>query len=251
MWSQGLAGTYGLLRSLIVYRARPLKRRKARRLYGQFVKPGDLCFEVGAHVGDRIVTYLSLGATVVAVEPQPLFVDLLQRLYGGNAKVHLVRAAVGDSRGEAEMLISRRTPTMSTLAADWAERVGQTENARGVKWDATTTVRVTTLEDLIAEYGVPAFCKIDIEGSELPALHGLSHPIPALSFEYLPGTIDQALLCVARLGELGKYEFNASIRETMRLVHSRWVEQPRIEQWLRDRQPDEYSGDIYARTVRE
>ena len=47
------------------------------RLYGQFVRPGDLVFDVGAHVGDRIAAFRRLGARVVAVEPQPALVRTL------------------------------------------------------------------------------------------------------------------------------------------------------------------------------
>ena len=39
------------------------------RLYRQFVRSGDLVFDVGAHVGDRVASFRRLGARVVAVEP--------------------------------------------------------------------------------------------------------------------------------------------------------------------------------------
>ena len=37
------------------------------RFYSQFVAPGDVCFDVGANVGNRTRVFLALGATVVAV----------------------------------------------------------------------------------------------------------------------------------------------------------------------------------------
>ena len=244
-----LSPAYGLARSMLVYRARPLKRFKARRLYGRFIRPGDLCFDVGAHVGDRVSAFLALGARVIAIEPQPLFHEALLRLYRRNNNVQLVRAAVGKAPGMAEMLISSRTPTMSTLAPDWAARVGSYGTVRGVRWDRTTEVEVVTLDSLIADHGIPAFCKIDVEGFELQALEGLSQPLPALSFEYLPAAIGEAIRCLDRLSIVGEYEYNVSIRETMRLQFAAWIDRIAMESWLSGRDPTEFSGDVYARLV--
>ena len=44
-----LLKAYGIARSALIYRANPLKRRRSRRFYGQFVGPGDLAFDIGAH----------------------------------------------------------------------------------------------------------------------------------------------------------------------------------------------------------
>ena len=65
-----LLKAYGIARSALIYRANPLKRRRSRRFYGQFVGPGDLAFDIGAHLGDRVQAWTDLGARVVAVEPQ-------------------------------------------------------------------------------------------------------------------------------------------------------------------------------------
>ena len=72
---KGLADRFltslGLARSLVVYYGQPWRRSALRRFYGSIVKPGDLVFDIGAHVGSRSSTLLSLGTNVVAVEPQP------------------------------------------------------------------------------------------------------------------------------------------------------------------------------------
>ena len=44
----------GIVRSLRIYYSGSERRALMHALYGQFVKPGDLVFDVGAHVGDRI-----------------------------------------------------------------------------------------------------------------------------------------------------------------------------------------------------
>src|ERR1700741_472726 len=61
----------GLVRSLAIYHAIPLRERRLKSFYRRFVRPGDLVFDVGAHVGNHVRAFSSLGCRVVAVEPQP------------------------------------------------------------------------------------------------------------------------------------------------------------------------------------
>ena len=49
--------------------------------------------------------------------------------------------------------------------------------ATAVRWDSSI-VPATTLDELIAAYGIPAFVKIDVEGMEHEVLAGLSQPVP-------------------------------------------------------------------------
>ena len=53
----------------------------------QFVKRGDLVFDIGAHVGDRVAAFRRLGARVVAVEPQPALGAHARLLYGRDRDV--------------------------------------------------------------------------------------------------------------------------------------------------------------------
>ena len=71
--------TYGLARSTLIYRARPWRRQRLDRFYRRFIAPGDLVFDIGAHLGDRLAAFARLGARVVAVEPQPTFAAALRR----------------------------------------------------------------------------------------------------------------------------------------------------------------------------
>ncbi len=177
----------GLARSLAVYYGNPLKLRRMQRFYGQFIEPGDLCFDIGAHVGNRVFAWSRLGARIVAVEPQPACLAILRRLYGGARGVTLVDQAVGAAPGRQTLRISRAHPTVTTLSQRWIEAVGASTGFAGVAWEEEIGVEVTTLDALIARFGPPAFCKIDIEGYEGEALAGLTQPLRALSFEFVPG----------------------------------------------------------------
>jgi FkbM family methyltransferase len=238
---------YGLAHSLRRYSVNPFQTRRMARFYSQFMAQGDLCFDVGAHVGSRVHAWRRLGVRVVAVEPQPSCMRLLRRWYGRDRAVRLVEAAAGAEPGQQVMHISRRSPGVTTLSTAWATTVKRRKNFAGVEWDAACRVSVTTLDDLIGRYGEPVFCKIDVEGFEPEVLQGLSRPLRALSFEYVPGAIEFTETCLERLAALGSYELNPSSGESMRLEFPAWAEAPRLVAWLRTLATDDLPGDIYAR----
>ena len=72
----------GVMRSLGIYYGWHQRRRSSAMdaLYRRFVKRGDLVFDIGAHVGDRVAAFRRLGARVVAVEPQPALASTLTML---------------------------------------------------------------------------------------------------------------------------------------------------------------------------
>jgi FkbM family methyltransferase len=239
----------GLLRSLIVYR-RPWRQNGLRRLYRPMVGPGDLVFDVGAHLGDRSVAFAALGARVVALEPQVLIGAWLRRLVGTNDRIIVRAEAVGRSRGTAMLAISRRTPTVSTLADAWRKKLPETNRGfRKVRWDDAAEVPVITLDALIEIYGLPRFCKIDVEGHEAEVLAGLSQPIPGVSVEFVSGGLEVAAACIHRLSEIGSYEFNAIEGERRAFLFENWLRTEAIADWLEDGAGGRSSGDIYARLV--
>jgi len=142
----------GLLRSIAVYYGNPVKLRRMQRFYAQFIQPGDLCFDLGAHVGNRLLVWSRLGARVVGVEPQPACIALLRRWYGRSPSITLVEEAVGAAPGEATLMVSARTPTVTTLSQNWIDAVRQSESFAAVRWENAVTVQVTTLDDLIAAF---------------------------------------------------------------------------------------------------
>ncbi len=237
----------GLLRSILMYYGIPFRRRRLAHFYSQFMQPGDLCFDVGAHVGNRVQAWLDVGARVVAIEPQPTCLQLLQRWYGHHPNVTLIDQAVGATSGQQTLLISQRTPTVTTLSHEWIHEVQQIDSFRNVAWDATADVMVTTLDTLIAQHGTPVFCKIDVEGYELDVLRGLSDPLPALSFEYIPASKSVSLGCIERLNQLGSYHFNWSISEQHRWQSTIWLGPDEMAARLESMPVESASGDVYAR----
>lgn len=233
--------------SFLIYYGVPFHHWALTRIYSPFIRPGDLCFDIGAHLGDRIRAWSKLNARIVALEPHPGMMNWLRRWYAHQPDVVLVEEAVGAEPGTANLWISRLTPSVSTTSQAWLNRVQHSRRFAGVRWEEQISVTVTTLDTLIAQYGAPAFCKIDVEGAELDVLRGLSQAIPALSFEYIPAMIETALGCINRLGHLGHYEYNWRISEFPRLRSPVWLSPQDMASNLMRRSPEGNSGDVYAR----
>jgi len=218
---------------------------RMREFYAEFVRPGDLVFDVGANVGNRTSIFLALGARVVAIEPQDACARELIRRFGRDPRFALVTNALGAEEGEGELLIGDES-TVSSMATDWVERVKDSGRFGDLSWSSVQRVRTTTLDSLIASHGKPAFCKIDVEGYEAVVLRGLSGHIAALSFEFTPEFLDAAVESLRHLSEIGFTKFNYSLGESMQFGLGGWVDATEILRALQT-VPDDAFGDVYAR----
>jgi membrane glycosyltransferase len=242
----GMRAARGVLRSLRIYYGGWRRRTAMDRLYRRFIKPGDLVFDVGAHVGDRIAAFRRLGARVVAVEPQPLLAKTLKLLFGRNRSVAIEAVAVGRSGGELMLRINLDNPTVSTASDAFIEAARGAPGWQHEQWIDRVAVPMTTLDALIARHGTPAFIKIDVEGFEAEALAGLTRPVAALSFEFTTIQPEVALACLERCVALGYAKFNAAIGESQAFAFEDWRCCEEIAAWIRALPPAANSGDIYA-----
>jgi FkbM family methyltransferase len=236
----------GVIRSLRIYYGGQRDRAAMGRLYARFVKPGDLVFDVGSHVGDRIAAFRRLGARVIACEPNPSLVTMLRLIYGRDRTVKIVPVAVGRAAGEIELKINVDNPTVSTASPDFVTASQGAPGWEGQTWDKAVRVKMTTLDALIARHGLPAFIKIDVEGFEAEALAGLSQAVPALSFEFTTIQRDVAHACLLRCQALGYVRYNAALGESQQLVHDEWRSADEIGRWLAALPTEANSGDVYA-----
>ncbi|WP_100964167.1 FkbM family methyltransferase [Bosea sp. FBZP-16] len=235
-----------LSRSLRVYHGDHVRKVAMDSLYARFLRAGDLAFDIGAHVGDRISSFRRLGARVVALEPQPGPARALRLIHGRDPKVRLIAAACGDREGTATLRINTANPTVSTLSGEFVDAAHGQEGWREQVWDRELTVPCTTLDALIAKHGLPAFIKIDVEGFEAHVLAGLSQTPAALSFEFTTIQRDVAEACLARLAALGTYRFNVALGESQQLAFPEPVDGDAMRGHLRDLPHDANSGDVYA-----
>lgn len=233
------------LRSLRIYYGDRKRAAAMDRLHGGFVGSGDLVFDVGAHVGDRVASFRRLGARVVAIEPQRAMVRVLRLLYGRDRSVTIEAVAVGRRPGRARMLINSDNPTVSSVSSAFVAAADGAPGWETQRWSEFADVEITTLDSLIARHGVPSFIKIDVEGFEAEALCGLSQAVRALSFEFTTIQPDVAFACIDRCAAMGYSRFNAALGESQAMV-GEWVGAKEIARWLSGLPQAANSGDIYA-----
>lgn len=215
--------------------------------YKDFIKEGDICFDLGAAYGNRTKHFLKLGASkVVTVEPTTYYQNKLKRIYGKNNRVEIIKSAISDKIGTTEINICS-SPTLSTLSQDEISDIKQNPEMRNLEWTGKETINTITIDSLIEKYGKPNFIKIDIEGYEVQAFKGLSHAIPKISFEYHTRFKEKAIECIELLSKLGNYEFNYSSRESMKFNLAKYVNKEKIIEIIKFIPPETDFGDIYCK----
>lgn len=213
--------------------------------YSQFVRSGDLVFDVGANLGNRTRVFVKLGARTVAVEPQRECAKFLSKRFA-RMDVEVVQSALGGTEGEANMLKTDAT-TISSLSPEWIRAVRESGRFAQYEWNKTERVDVTTLDHLISRYGQPTFVKVDVEGFEHEVLRGLSQPVPCLSFEFTPEFEESTRACIEHLAKLGKARFNISTGETMEFDLEVGIDAQEMLRRIHEfRDDSQMFGDIYC-----
>ena len=135
----------------------------------KIVKPGDICWDIGANIGFYtcfLASRVKSTGSVVAFEPAARTCDYLQENVALNAftNVTVVNKGLGDT--------TERRPLYYAEAA-LAEGTASLKYPKGRA--ASEPVTLDTIDNLIGELPAPNFIKIDVEGYQLEVLRGGEH----------------------------------------------------------------------------
>jgi FkbM family methyltransferase len=216
--------------------------------YATFIKSDDLCFDVGANMGNRVQPLLLIGAKVVAVEPQADCYSYLKEKFG--KKITIVGKGLGEKEGLKKFYVSNAS-TLSSFSREWIESV-KAERFNEYTWNNEIDLEITTADKLIESFGVPLYIKIDVEGYELEVLKGLTQPIKMISFEYtVPEQTEKAIQCINQITKYNSsIECNYSEAETMQWSMNDWLSPDEMKDFIKSTQfLDTKFGDIYVRTI--
>jgi FkbM family methyltransferase len=136
----------------------PRTRAEALEFFRAYLRPGDRVIDVGANIGDTVLTsaiQVGPSGTVWAVEPHPrTYRFLLSNLELNHINnVETINCAVGATSGEVTFADDRR---------DDMNRVGA----------GTLTVQVQRLDTVVKCRDTIALLKVDVEGYEKPVFDG-------------------------------------------------------------------------------
>jgi len=207
---------------------------RSLRLYGEwsehelsclrpYVPAGTTVIDVGAHIGTHTLAFAEWVASgsVIAVEPQPMVMCLLQAncLLNGITNVELVNAVCGGRPGEAVVQSfdpSNLGATAFKPDVSFFGRIKRRLYARPERENAS--VPVQRVDDLAGNRRV-SLIKIDAEGMELSVLNGATavleacHPVifcEQNDTSQLAGMCDLLVRFNYRLYWLETHQFNKS-----------------------------------------
>ena len=133
-------------------------------------KLGDTVFDIGAHCGVSTYFFSRLvgdNGRVIAFEPDPINHKLLLRNVQRHNLINVtcLELAIARSQGTAEFC------SEGTIGSTLKRVSGRSTTGH------VTLVKTLSLEDAFHNWGVPAFCKIDIEGAEIEVLSAAANTL--------------------------------------------------------------------------
>lgn len=124
-----------------------------------------LIFDIGTHIGEDTHFYLSKGYKVIAIDADPATIEANKKKFSGNSDVTFLNYAISDTDGQLISLFVNEDSSKNSL---FSEIGGRQDSLQQV-----VQVPTRTLSSLMQEYGVPFYCKIDIEGYDPVAIRSI------------------------------------------------------------------------------
>lgn len=156
-----------------------------------------LIYDIGLHDGRDTAHYLREGARVVAIDANPVMCAAAEARFPGyirTGQLTVINRGVAERPGQLEFWICDDVTEWSSFRRDLASRQGAKHHA--------IMVDCVPIMDVIGEFGVADYMKIDIEGNDKICIASLTRAAasPYISIEM---ELARAGQDIQRLGDLG------------------------------------------------
>lgn len=128
----------------------------------------ELVLDIGMHDGADTAYYLSKGYRVIAVDANPVMVDQGRRNFHehiASGQLEILNVGIASTEGTLDFWVCDTVTQWSSFH----KRIASRDGAKHHK----IQVRTTSFENILAEYGLPDFAKIDIEGNDRLCLQAI------------------------------------------------------------------------------
>ncbi len=133
--------------------------------------PPDLIYDIGLHAGEDSEFYLKKGFRVVAIEAVPELCDIARKrlnAYVDCGRLTILNGAIADTSQQVRFFVNNSNDLWGTTSLEWVRRYERL-GARS----SEIIVEGVDFAQVLKEYGVPYYLKIDIEGADLLCLRAL------------------------------------------------------------------------------
>lgn len=150
----------------------------------RIIRPGDVILEPGSNIGyitAHLLAQLRGTGKLIAIEPSRLCVEQLQHANGSlPPNLHLLNAAIAGSTGSQ---IFWQTPRIVSDGYGFLETANWNNSTEGLAYRIPTH----TVDELMDRFGLSrlAFLKLDVEGSEVPALQGAQRALARQAIDHI------------------------------------------------------------------
>jgi len=128
----------------------------------------QLVFDIGMHIGQDTAHYLRSGYDVIAVEASPIMAEAGKARFAKEVeagRLVILNVGISDRKGKLPFYVNKKISEWSSFDLSLGSR-------NNTAYD-TMPIDCITMSDLLKEYGIPYYVKVDIEGYDFYVIEGL------------------------------------------------------------------------------
>jgi FkbM family methyltransferase len=172
----------------------------------------DLIYDVGMNNGDDTAYYLACGFRVLAIDADPDLVAAANKRFKveiESTKLIILNVGITERTTTAEFWINEARPEWNSFDRHLTMRRGEPHHS--------ILVQCRRIDEIFAEYGVPFYLKVDIEGNDIICCNQLSSSNKP---KYVSVEMSQMELLL-RLRDLGYDRFKLISQVNQQSIRSR------------------------------